>query len=79
VIAAEHLLNNWLHMRVFRCNRGMFNATKQTKIGLSAQDRVNWQTAAIVLARIEGSAVTQLPLSSQKTVANCEQKVNYGE
>jgi hypothetical protein len=73
VIAAEHLLNNWLHMRVFRCNRGMFNANKTN---LSAQDRVNWQTAAIVLARIEGSAVTQLPRSSQKIVANCEQKVN---
>ena len=70
---AELLLNYRLLIRYSAATGECLMQTKQTKIGLSAQDRVNWQTAAIVLARSEGSAVTQLPRSSQKIVASCEQ------
>jgi hypothetical protein len=39
VFFAERLLNNRLEMRIFRCNRGVSKANKQTKIGLCKQVR----------------------------------------
>jgi hypothetical protein len=44
-ISAEYLLNNGLQMRTFDANKKARNVTKQMKIGLCEQVRVNWKTA----------------------------------
>jgi hypothetical protein len=41
---AEHLLNNKLQMSAFGATEGLVTQTKQMKIGLCEQVRVNWKT-----------------------------------
>src|SRR6266852_1106260 len=43
-VFAEHLLNNKLQMSAFGAAEGLVTQTKQMKIGLCEQVRVNWKT-----------------------------------
>jgi hypothetical protein len=43
-VFAEHLLNNKLQMSAFGTTEGLVTQTKQMKIGLCEQVRVNWKT-----------------------------------
>ena|SRR5438445_5693793 len=55
---AEHLLNNRLQMRRCGATEELVTLTKQTKIGLCEQVRVNWKTAPQL---VDNKSVGNLP------------------